>query len=136
MDIRGTGNLVGEEQSGQIKEVGLGLYQHMLEEAIQALKSKGKASEDALLEDDWIPQINLGLEILIPDTYIPDLNLRLGIYQRIGHLKTPTEVEEFWAELRDRFGPRRSQQLLLLSGITGLHCGRRAKGRIYKRKRP
>ncbi|MEI8320890.1 MAG: transcription-repair coupling factor [Alphaproteobacteria bacterium] len=105
MDIRGTGNLVGEEQSGQIKEVGLGLYQHMLEEAIQMLKAKKEGEIPHGSADQWLPQINLGLEILIPDTYVPDLNLRLGLYQRIGALKTAEEVDDFRAELRDRFGP-------------------------------
>lgn len=116
MDIRGTGNLVGEEQSGQIKEVGIGLYQHMLEEAIQQLKNTD--TPHTVISEEWTPQINLGLEILIPETYIDDLNLRLGLYQRIGHLKTEEEVDAFRAEIRDRFGPVPTEADNLLSTVS------------------
>ncbi|QDC09829.1 transcription-repair coupling factor [Oceanicola sp. D3] len=104
LDIRGAGNLVGEEQSGHVKEVGYELYQSMLEDAISKIKS-GEA--EGLLEDDgqWAPQINLGVPVLIPDAYVPDLDVRLGLYRRLSSLTTKVELEGFAAELIDRFGP-------------------------------
>lgn len=99
MDIRGAGNLVGEEQSGQVKEVGLGLYQSMLEEAIASLKSNKE------IEEEWAPQINLGIKVLIPDTYISDSGLRLETYRRIACLNTEEEAQALLDELEDRFGP-------------------------------
>jgi transcription-repair coupling factor (superfamily II helicase) len=114
MDIRGPGNLVGEEQAGQIKEVGLGLYQHMLEEALTQLRNP-ESSEP--LEQDWSPQINLGLEILISDKYVEDLNLRLNLYRRIAQLKTPEDIDAFRIELRDRFGPIPQETLNLLETV-------------------
>lgn len=103
MDIRGTGNLVGEEQSGHIREVGIELYQHMLEEAIAALKSE-KAGED-YVSSDWTPQINLGLSVLIPESYVADLGLRLSLYKRLSTFITREEIDLFAVELIDRFGP-------------------------------
>jgi transcription-repair coupling factor (superfamily II helicase) len=106
MDIRGFGNLLGEEQSGHIKEVGIELYQSMLEEAIADLKRrKHVATEDDLPEQDWSPQINLGTSVLIPESYIEDLSLRLSLYRRAASLPSADEVDGFAAELVDRFGP-------------------------------
>lgn len=109
MDIRGFGNLLGEEQSGHIKEVGIELYQAMLEEAIADLRkrhaSKLKDSaEDALPAMDWSPQINLGMSVLIPESYVEDLPLRLSLYRRAAGLASVGELESFAAELVDRFG--------------------------------
>jgi transcription-repair coupling factor (superfamily II helicase) len=101
LDIRGAGNLLGEEQSGHIKEIGVELYQQMLEEAVAAAKSGGKISA----EDHWSPHINLGMPVLIPEDYIRDLNLRLSIYRRIADLSDKQEIEAFAAEMIDRFGP-------------------------------
>jgi transcription-repair coupling factor (superfamily II helicase) len=114
MDIRGPGNLVGEEQAGQMKEVGLGLYQHMLEEALTQLRNPDSPE---LLEQEWSPQINLGLEILISDKYVADLNLRLNLYRRIAQLKDPEDIEAFRVELRDRFGPIPQETLNLLETV-------------------
>ncbi len=102
LDIRGAGNLLGEEQSGQIREVGFELYQEMLNEAIARLQSG-----DITLEDDgeWSPQINLGVPVLIPEAYVPDLDVRLGLYRRLSTLEKKVELEGFAAELIDRFGP-------------------------------
>lgn len=100
LDIRGAGNLLGEEQSGHIKEIGVELYQQMLEEAVAAAKSGG----DIASEEHWSPQINLGMPVLIPEGYIEDLNLRLSIYRRIADLADKQEIEAFAAELIDRFG--------------------------------
>jgi transcription-repair coupling factor (superfamily II helicase) len=118
LDIRGAGNLVGEEQSGQVKEVGFELYQNLLEEAIAKIKSGDEAIS---LDDDgqWAPQINLGVPVLIPETYVPDLDVRLGLYRRLSGLRTKVELEGFAAELIDRFGklPREVSTLLVIVRI-------------------
>ena len=101
LDIRGAGNLLGEEQSGHIREVGFELYQSMLEEAVTALKG----GEGALIEDQWSPRINLGTAVLIPEDYVPDLQVRLGLYRRLSSVETQEAIEAFAAELIDRFGP-------------------------------
>ncbi len=99
LDIRGAGNLLGEEQSGHIREVGIELYQHMLEEAVAM--AKGAKAE----AEDWTPQINLGIPVLIPETYVTDLGVRLGLYRRLAAVEDRAEIESFAAELIDRFGP-------------------------------
>ncbi len=102
LDIRGAGNLLGEEQSGQVREVGFELYQEMLHEAIAKLRS----GEIEMTDDgEWSPQINLGVPVLIPETYVPDLDVRLGLYRRLSSLEKKVEMEGFAAELIDRFGP-------------------------------
>ncbi|WP_340110577.1 transcription-repair coupling factor [Pikeienuella sp. HZG-20] len=103
MDIRGAGNLLGEEQSGHIREVGYELYQDMLEETIAKLRS-GAAEGLTDLDETWSPKISLGVAVLIPDDYIEDLDLRLGLYRRLSGLETRTDLEGFAAELHDRFG--------------------------------
>ena len=102
MDIRGAGNLLGEEQSGQIREVGVELYQQMLEEAVAAARS---GRTDMEVEDTWSPQINLGMPVLIPDSYVADLGIRLTLYRRLSDLQNRQEIDAFAAELIDRFGP-------------------------------
>ena len=102
LDIRGAGNLLGEEQSGHIKEVGFELYQSMLEEAVASLR--GDRSED-VCDDKWSPQINLGTAVLLPEHYIPDLNVRLALYRRLADLQSAADIAGFKAELVDRFGP-------------------------------
>ncbi len=101
LDIRGAGNLLGDEQSGHIREVGIELYQQMLEDAVAEARG-APAQGDG---DDWSPQISLGLSVLIPETYLPDLGLRLGLYRRLADLRDEAELESFAAELIDRFGP-------------------------------
>ncbi|MET3590122.1 transcription-repair coupling factor (superfamily II helicase) [Bartonella silvatica] len=100
MDIRGSGNFLGEEQSGHIKEVGFELYQKMLEEAVAELKD-GELSEDK----QWSPQISLGTTVMIPESFVPDLPLRMGLYRRLTELDNLEQIDEFAAELIDRFGP-------------------------------
>ena len=100
LDIRGAGNLLGDEQSGHIKEVGFELYQSMLEEEILAQK----AGPDATTRDAFTPQINVEAPILIPEAYVPDLDLRMGLYRRLGELEDRRGVEAFAAEMIDRFG--------------------------------
>jgi len=102
LDIRGAGNLLGDEQSGHIREVGIELYQHMLEEAVAAARTD--SSEEAVREE-WSPQITMGTPVLIPEVYVPDLGVRLGLYRRIAGLADRREIDGFAAELIDRFGP-------------------------------
>ena len=114
LDMRGGGNLLGEEQSGQIREVGVELYQSMLEEAVAALREGG-----ADVQDDWSPQINIGATVLIPESYVEDLNLRLSLYRRLGDITEEQEREAFAAEIIDRFGPMPDEvrQLLDVAAI-------------------
>jgi transcription-repair coupling factor (superfamily II helicase) len=101
LDIRGAGNLLGDEQSGHIKEVGFELYQQMLEEAVTSLKA-GIAEPVA---DRWSPQIAIGTPVLIPEDYVADLSVRLALYRRLADLEQDQDIEAFGAELVDRFGP-------------------------------
>ncbi|WP_083226369.1 transcription-repair coupling factor [Methyloligella halotolerans] len=101
LDIRGAGNLLGEEQSGHIREVGYELYQSMLEEAIEALKG----GDGMLVEEQWSPRINLGTSVLIPEPYVPDLQVRLGLYRRLSSADDAQSIDAFAAEMIDRFGP-------------------------------
>ncbi|TAD87644.1 MAG: transcription-repair coupling factor [Alphaproteobacteria bacterium] len=103
MDIRGAGNLLGDEQSGHIKEVGVELYQHMLEEAVQAARTG--VLDAPIAEEQWSPAIAIGMPVLIPEAYVPDLTVRLGLYRRAADLVDRAEVDAFAAELIDRFGP-------------------------------
>ena len=118
LDIRGAGNLLGEEQSGHVREVGYELYQSMLEEAIAKIKA-GEMEGLSDADDQWAPQINLGVPVLIPEDYVPDLDVRLGLYRRLSSLHTKVELEGFAAELIDRFGrlPKEVNTLLLVVRI-------------------
>jgi transcription-repair coupling factor (superfamily II helicase) len=118
LDIRGAGNLLGEEQSGHIREVGFELYQSLLEEAIAALKG-GEHGEP---RDHWSPQISLGTSVLIPESYVGDLQLRLGLYRRLSLLEKRSDIDQFAAELVDRFGelPQEVAHLLDVVEIKGL----------------
>jgi transcription-repair coupling factor (superfamily II helicase) len=113
LDIRGAGNLLGEEQSGHIREVGIELYQQLLEEAVET--ARGQAREAA--RSEWSPQINLGIPVLIPEEYVPDLSVRLGLYRRLGTLGTQAEIDAFGAELVDRFGKLPIEAEFLLSTV-------------------
>lgn len=118
LDQRGSGNLLGEEQSGHVREVGFELYQQMLEEAV----AQKKAGDE--LEDDgkWSPQITVGTPVLIPESFVPDLNLRLTLYRRLADLSDAKEIDGFGAELIDRFGPLPDEveHLLKIVFIKGL----------------
>ena len=102
LDIRGAGNLLGDEQSGHVKEVGVELYQEMLSEAVK-VANLSEASHDRE-EESWSPTINLGAAVLIPDSYVADLTVRLSLYRRIASLQHEAEIDELIAELIDRFG--------------------------------
>jgi transcription-repair coupling factor (superfamily II helicase) len=116
LDIRGAGNLLGEEQSGHIREVGFELYQQMLEEAVVKLRTTEQAAE---VEETWSPQINIGTSVLIPESFVPDLQVRLGLYRRLADLNSQGDIDAFAAELHDRFGrpPPEVQHLLEIMGI-------------------
>lgn len=119
MDIRGTGNLVGEEQSGHVREVGVELYQHLLQEAILQVCIEQEMGTPQ--EEDWSPQINLGTSVMIPETYVADLTLRLNLYRRIASLDSRKEIDAFATELVDRFGslPPEVTNLLEIIEIKG-----------------
>jgi transcription-repair coupling factor (superfamily II helicase) len=101
MDIRGAGNLLGEEQSGHVREVGIELYQEMLEEAVSSMREGGEAD----VTDQWSPTINVGASVMIPEGYVADLNVRMSLYRRLAGIETATDIDRFAAELIDRFGP-------------------------------
>ena len=116
LDIRGAGNLLGDEQSGHIREVGIELYQQMLEDAVAEMRAeRGRVRAE---DREWTPSIQLGLPVLIPETYVRDLPVRLGLYRRIGALATDAETEALAAELVDRFGPLPEEIGNLLQVVT------------------
>ncbi len=127
LDIRGAGNLLGEEQSGHIREVGYELYQQMLEEAVASLKAGGEATEDGR----WAPQITIGMAVMIPETYVSDLQLRLSLYKRLADLEDQPAIDAFAAELIDRFGPlpKEVEHLLEIVAIKAL-CRRANVDRV------
>jgi transcription-repair coupling factor (superfamily II helicase) len=118
LDIRGAGNLLGDEQSGHIKEVGFELYQSMLEDAIVELKAGGVPARE-----EFTPQISIDAPIMIPEHYVPDLDLRMGLYRRIGELEDRHSIEAFAAELIDRFGalPEETANLMKIVEVK-LNC--------------
>ena len=118
LEIRGSGNLLGEEQSGQIKEVGIELYQNMLEETIDELKNTTQKSKN----NQWSPKISLPLSILIPEDYISDLTIRMEIYKRLSSITLEEEIDEIAAELIDRFGslPQEVETLIDTIGLKNL----------------
>ena len=121
LDIRGGGNLLGEEQSGHIREIGVELYQQMLEDAVNELKTRTDAG-DFDSDRGWSPQINTGAAVLIPEDYVPDLNVRLSLYRRLSDAEKAQDREALAAELIDRFGPLPPEagQLLKVVAIKGL----------------
>lgn len=104
LDIRGAGNIIGEEQSGHIKEVGIELYQQLLQEAILTLRMEEAGEAIVIPQEAFSPQINIGVSFLIPETYIPELGTRLIFYRRLADLKTRAEIDVLSAEMIDRFG--------------------------------
>ncbi len=119
LDIRGAGNLLGDAQSGHIREVGIELYQQLLEEAVQAARAEPGADAPG---DQWSPQITVGVSVMIPESYVQDLTVRMSLYRRIGNLVVDDEVDSFAAEMVDRFGslPDETEQLLNVVKIKGL----------------
>ncbi len=103
LDIRGAGNLVGDEQSGHIREVGFELYQSMLEDAILVAKAEGAGV--APPREALSPVITVDAPILIPEDYVPDLPLRMALYRRLNEAEDRAGLDGFAAEMIDRFGP-------------------------------
>ena len=122
LDIRGAGNLLGEEQSGHIREVGYELYQQMLEEAVASLKSGEEVADDSR----WSPQITIGVAVMIPESYVADLQLRLGLYKRLSDLEDQPAINGFAAEMIDRFGPLPDEVKHLLELVAIKNLCRRA----------
>jgi transcription-repair coupling factor (superfamily II helicase) len=118
LDIRGAGNLLGDEQSGHIKEVGFELYQSMLEDAIVELKAGGIPQRE-----EFTPQISVDAPIMIPGHYVPDLDLRMGLYRRLGELEDRPDIDAFAAEMIDRFGalPEETANLMKIVEVK-LNC--------------
>ncbi len=118
LDMRGSGNLLGDQQSGHVKEVGVELYQQMLEDAVAALQA-GEGQDVDTFADEWSPSINLGLAVLIPEDYVADLAVRMSLYRRLADIDSDEEREAFAAELIDRFGPLPdpTKQLLEVASI-------------------
>jgi len=123
LDIRGAGNLLGEEQSGHIKEVGFELYQQMLEEAVASLKA---GAAEPVLGERWSPQITIGMAVLIPEDYVADLAVRLALYRRLADLDDERDIDAFAAELVDRFGPLPEEARHLLDTVVLKGLCRRA----------
>lgn len=122
MDIRGAGNLLGEEQSGHIREVGIELYQQMLQEAVEAARHQQDGTEMPEISGAWSPQINMAMPILIPESYVTDLNVRLSLYRRLSDIESAADIDSFAAELGDRFGavPPEVENLLAVIDIKRL----------------
>jgi len=121
LDIRGAGNLLGTEQSGHIREVGIELYQQMLEEAVAALRAE-QDGVAAQTDHSWMPEINVGSAVLIPDDYVRDLDVRLSLYRRIAVLEDREQIDDLRVELEDRFGepPVEVDNLLEIVAIKAL----------------
>jgi len=146
MDIRGAGNLLGDEQSGHIKEVGIELYQQMLKEAVAKAKAMQNDNDNtAQIDDNWSPNINLGMSVLIPEEYVDDLDLRLGLYRRAARLDNDEKIDEFSTELVDRFGPMpqevenflqicRLKDICKKAGITKIDSGSKAITIAFKQE--
>ena len=125
LDIRGAGNLLGDEQSGHIKEVGIELYQQMLEDAVSAARAGGIFDKKSITDHEWSPTLNLGMSVLIPEKYIEDLGIRMSLYRRLGELISDEDIDSFAAELVDRFGtlPEEVSNLLEIVRIK-MYCKR------------
>ncbi|MDQ4061081.1 MAG: DEAD/DEAH box helicase, partial [Pseudomonadota bacterium] len=98
LDLRGAGDLLGEEQAGHVKLIGVGLYQHFLERALRVARGEAPG-------DDWSPELNLGLTGLIPEDYVPEAEVRINLYARLARLQRSGEIDAFGDEIEDRFGP-------------------------------
>jgi transcription-repair coupling factor (superfamily II helicase) len=144
LEIRGAGELLGEEQSGQIQEIGFGLYTELLDRAVRALKS-GKVP-DFDLSSEHETEVELHLPALIPDDYLPDVHTRLTLYKRIASARNEDQLRDLQVEMIDRFGllPEPTKTLFALSslklmatplGIRKLDIGA-GNGRITFREKP
>ena len=117
LEIRGAGELLGDEQSGQIQSIGFSLYMEMLEKAVKALKEGKEPVLDELIHDQT--DIELRIPALLPDTYIHDVNMRLSLYKRIASTENSDDLHEMKVELIERFGllPEATENLLKIQEI-------------------
>ena len=144
LEIRGAGELLGDEQSGQIQEIGFGLYTELLDRAVRALKS-GKVP-DFDLSSEHETEVELHLPALIPDDYLGDVHTRLTLYKRIASARSEDDLRDLQVEMIDRFGllPEPTKQLFAVAslklmatplGIRKLDFGANG-GRIVFREKP
>ncbi len=130
LEIRGAGNLLGREQSGHIREVGVELYQQMVEEAVEKVRAEqdGRSRET---RHSWSPEVGVGSAVLIPDTWVRDLDVRLVLYRRIAALEDRAGIDDLREELVDRFGdlPEEADNLLRIIAIKG-DCRRAGIARL------
>ena len=130
LEIRGAGNLLGREQSGHIREVGVELYQQMVEEAVEKVRAEqeGRSRES---RHSWSPEVGVGSAVLIPDTWVRDLDVRLVLYRRIAALEDRAGIDDLREELVDRFGdlPEEADNLLRIIAIKG-DCRRAGIARL------
>ena len=124
LDQRGAGNLLGDEQSGHIREVGFELYQSMLEDAILTAKAEARGLKAP--EDPSSPTISVDAPVMIPEDYVPDLALRMALYRRAADLKDKGETEALAAEMIDRFGPLPEPAQNLLKIVEARNAAKRA----------
>jgi transcription-repair coupling factor (superfamily II helicase) len=117
LDIRGSGNLLGDEQSGHVKEVGIELYQSMLEDAIAELRAEGQGL--SIKPDRFSPQITVDAPILIPEDYVPDLSVRMALYRQLNDTEDAEQLEQLAVEMTDRFGilPTETRNLIRIIEI-------------------
>jgi transcription-repair coupling factor (superfamily II helicase) len=118
LEIRGAGELLGDEQSGQIQEIGLTLYTELLERAVAALKSGRQPTLD-LMPHEAGPEIDLQCPALIPDTYLDDVHTRLVLYKRIANARDDEDLRALQVEMIDRFGllPPQTKALFAITGL-------------------
>ncbi|MGN1063166.1 MAG: TRCF domain-containing protein, partial [Alphaproteobacteria bacterium] len=126
LDIRGAGNLLGQEQSGHIREIGVALYQKMLADAVNRLRMNRQTETADAPDDDFSPQISIGLPVLIPDTYVADLDVRMALYRRISDIECEQDIDSLRAELIDRFGPYPTEVENLLDTVSLKLAAKRA----------
>ncbi|PSJ39496.1 DEAD/DEAH box helicase [Allosphingosinicella deserti] len=114
LDLRGAGELLGEEQAGHMKLIGTGLYQHLLEQAVRTARGE--------TVDAWMPELNLGLSGCIPESWIPEEDIRINLYMRLARAAAPEEVQALSEELEDRFGalPKEAARLLAIAALRRL----------------
>ncbi|WP_199555477.1 transcription-repair coupling factor [Sandaracinobacteroides hominis] len=124
LDQRGAGNLLGDEQSGHIREVGFELYQSMLEDAILAAKAEARGLKAP--EDPTSPTISVDAPVMIPEEYVPDLALRMALYRRAADLSDKAGIESLAAEMIDRFGPLPEPAANLLKIVEARNAAKRA----------
>ncbi|RYG07246.1 MAG: DEAD/DEAH box helicase, partial [Caulobacteraceae bacterium] len=107
LELRGAGDMMGDEQAGHVKLIGTALYQRLLTRAVRVVRGEVDGP-------DWTPELNIGLSGAFTETYVPDANTRINLYARLARMTEAEEIEAFADELEDRFGPRVSEVQTLL----------------------